>query len=68
MTRGIRVLVLTVIVGGLGWQLCPGVVETLASTRLLQLGSAEFQNVITGGSVASILGFPSPTPHVRVDS
>ncbi|QNE48020.1 hypothetical protein F1C58_14675 [Glaciihabitans sp. INWT7] len=67
VTRGIRVLGITVIVGGLGWQLCSGVGESLASTQVLQLGSAEFQNVVTWESITSIIGFPSPTPHVQVD-
>jgi hypothetical protein len=67
VARGIRLLGVTVIGGGLGWQICSGMGESLASSQVLQLGSAELKNVITWDNINTIIGFPQPTPHIQVD-
>jgi hypothetical protein len=67
VARGIRLLGITILVGGLGWQVCSGVGESLASSQVLQLGSTAFQNVVTWDDINTIIGFPRPTPHIQVD-
>ena len=67
VTRGMRLLGFTVIVGGLGWQVCSGVGESLASSQVLPLGSAAFQNLVTWDDNNMIIGSPQPTPHLQVD-
>ena len=67
VTRGMRRLGFTIIVGGLGWQVCSGVGESLASSQVLQLGSAALQNPVTWDDINMIIGFPQPTPHLQVD-
>ena len=67
VARGIRLLGITIIVGGLGWQICSGIGESLASNQVLQVASAAFQNVVAWDDINTIIGFPRPTPHIQVD-
>ena len=67
VARGIRLVGITVIVGGLAWQACSGVGESLASKQVLQLGSTELKNVASWDNINMIVGFPQPAPHIQVD-
>lgn len=67
VTRGIRLVGITVIVGGLAWQACSGVGESLASKQVLQLGSTELKDSASWDNNVPIIGFPQPSPHIQVD-
>ena len=67
VTRGIRLLGTTVIVGGLGWQLGSGVNESSAFRQVLQWNSAEFKDVITWDGINTIIGFSQARSHLQVD-
>ena len=67
VARSIRLVGITVIVGGLAWQACSGVGESLASKQVLQLGSTELKNLASWDDINTIIGFPQPTPHIQVD-
>jgi hypothetical protein len=67
VARGIRLVGITVIVGGLAWQACSGVGESLASKQVLQLGSTGLKDLAGWDNINTIIGFPQPTPHIQVD-
>jgi hypothetical protein len=60
LIRGITVAAATVIAGGILWQLCGAIGGLLASYRVLNIGGAEFTDVIRITDLTTVYGMPRP--------
>jgi hypothetical protein len=67
VSLGIRIMGITVIVGGISWQICSSVAGGIASRQVLQLGSTEISRSIRWHDVNTIIGFPMPSYASPVD-
>lgn len=72
IARGVRITGITVIVGGLGWQICSAVAGSLASAQVLHFSAAELAPAVKPdarslGELTTIVGFPQPGTAFQVE-
>jgi len=60
LARGITVSAITIMVGGIGWQLCGSIGGWLASEQVLRTTGGHWKDTITWPDFDAILGMPQP--------